>query len=121
MLLNIKERQRTKLFLKPSIKLLPFMAKSKGHASPPASERGNYPFPVREQQMIASDGGAFSEAEMGRRRRFNFLAAAYLLLSRFFPVVICCMFFFYSYERAEDSAVCLCVCEHLRVYLCALH
>lgn len=39
MLLNIKERQRTKLFLKPSIKLLPFMAKSKGHASPPASKR----------------------------------------------------------------------------------
>lgn len=98
------------------------MAKSKGHASPPASERGNYPFPVREQQMIASYGGAFSEAEIGRGRRFNFLAAAYLLLSCFFPVVICYMFFFfYSYERAQDSAVCLCVCELLRVYLCALH
>lgn len=64
MLLNIKERQRTKLFLKPSIKLLPFMAKSKGHASPPASERGNYPLPVREQQMIANYGGAFSGAEI---------------------------------------------------------
>lgn len=41
-----------------------FMAKSKGHVSPPASERGNYPFPVREQQMIASDGGAFAGAEI---------------------------------------------------------
>lgn len=33
------------------------MAKSKGHVSPAASERGNYPFPVREQQMIAEYGG----------------------------------------------------------------
>lgn len=41
-----------------------FMAKSKGHVSPPASERGNYPFPVREQQMIANYGGAFSGAEI---------------------------------------------------------
>ena len=41
------------------------MAKSKGHVSPPASERGNYPFPVREQQqMIANYGGAFSGAEI---------------------------------------------------------
>ena len=31
-----------------------FMAKSKGHVGPSASERGNYPFPVREQQMIAN-------------------------------------------------------------------
>ena len=41
-----------------------FMAKSKGHVSPPASERGNYPFPVREQQMIANYGGAFSGADI---------------------------------------------------------
>ena len=64
-----------------------FMAKSKGHVSPPASERGNYPFPVREQQMIANYGGAFCRSwilSVGRRRRFNFLAAAHLLLS-FFP------------------------------------
>lgn len=50
------------------------MAKSKGHVSPAASERGNYPFPVREQQMIAEYGGggrggngggaAFSGAEI---------------------------------------------------------
>lgn len=40
-----------------------FMAKSKGHVSP-ASERGNYPFPVREQQMIANYGGAFSGPEI---------------------------------------------------------
>lgn len=43
------------------------MAKSKGHVSPHASERGNYPFPVREQQMIAKYGGAFSEAENKRK------------------------------------------------------
>lgn len=36
-------------------------AKSKGHVSPPAAERGNYPFPVREQQMIADYGVHFLE------------------------------------------------------------
>lgn len=41
-----------------------FMAKSKGHVSPAASQRGNYPFPVREQQMMANDGGVFSRAEI---------------------------------------------------------
>lgn len=41
-----------------------FMAKSKGHVSPPASKRGNYPFPVTEQQTIANCWGAFAGAEM---------------------------------------------------------
>lgn len=38
-----------------------FTAKSKGHVVSPASERGNYPFPVREQQMIANYGVHFQE------------------------------------------------------------
>lgn len=71
------------------------MAKSKGHVSPPASERGNYPFPVREQQMIAEYGGGGGgwgwrcifrpwNLSLGKGgRSFNFLAAVYLLLSCF--------------------------------------
>lgn len=73
------------------------MAKSKGHVSPVASERGNYPFPVREQQMIAEcsggGGGGWGgggcifrgwNLSLGKEgRSFNFLAAVYLLLSCF--------------------------------------
>lgn len=99
-----------------------FMAKSKGHVSPPASERGNYPFPVREQQMIANYGGAFCRSwilSVGRRRRFNFLAAACLLLS-FFPQwsFVACFFSIHtSLLRGSASFFS----ELLRVYLCALH
>ena len=41
-----------------------FMAKSKGHVSLPGSERGNYPFPVRGQQIIANYWGTFAGAEI---------------------------------------------------------
>lgn len=61
---NIKEKAKNKIIPQAFHQASAFMAKSKGHVSPPASERGNYPFPVREQQMIASYGGAFSGAEI---------------------------------------------------------
>lgn len=61
---NIKEKAKNKIIPQAFHQASAFMAKSKGHVSPPASERGNYPFPVREQQMIANYGGAFSGAEI---------------------------------------------------------
>lgn len=54
MFCNIKKIQSTQLFLRLSIKPPAFVAKAKGHVSPPASQRGNYPFPVTKQQMIAN-------------------------------------------------------------------
>lgn len=72
------------------------MAKSKGHVSPPASERGNYPFPVRQQQMIANYGGAFSGAEICHLEGEGGLIFWQLYIySCFFSLVICCMFFFF--------------------------
>lgn len=62
--LQHKGKAKNKIIPQAFYQASAFMAKSKGHVSPPASERGNYPFPVREQQMIAKYGGAFSGAEI---------------------------------------------------------
>lgn len=62
--LEDKGKAKNKIIPRAFYQAPAFMAKSKGHVSPAASERGNYPFPVREQQMIASYGGAFSGAEI---------------------------------------------------------
>lgn len=68
------------------------MAKSKGHVSPPASERGNYPFPVRQQQMIANYGGAFSGAEICHLEGEGLIFWQLYIYSCFFSLVICSMF-----------------------------
>lgn len=89
------------------------MAKSKGHVSPPASERGNYPFPVREQQMIANYGGAFSGAEIcqleGGGLIFWQLHTYFyhdFFLFFFFQWSFVACFFLYSHELAQGySAV----------------
>lgn len=84
------------------------MAKSKGHVSPPASERGNYPFPVREQQMIANYGGAFSGAEICQLEGEG--ALIFWQLHSYLYHVFCqwsfvaCVFL-YSHELAQGSAV----------------
>lgn len=62
--LEHKGKAKNKIIPQAFYQASAFMAKSKGHVSPPASERGNYPFPVTEQQMIANYGGAFSGAEI---------------------------------------------------------
>ncbi len=80
------------------------MAKSKGHVSPPASERGNYPFPVREQQMIASDGGAFSGAEICQLEGEGGLIFWQLHIyfyHVFFTGHLLHVFFLYSHELAR--------------------
>lgn len=97
------------------------MAKSKGHVSPPASERGNYPFPVREQQMIANYGGAFSGVEICQLEGEGGLIFWQLHIyfyHVFFSMVICCMFFFYSHEPAQGSAAFLCLRASEGVFMC---
>lgn len=58
---NIKEKAKNKIIPQAFYQASAFTAKSKGHVSPPASHRGNYPCPVREQQMIAEYGVHFLE------------------------------------------------------------
>lgn len=98
------------------------MAKSKGHVSPPASERGNYPFPVREQQMIANYGGAFSGAEICQKEGEGGLIFwqlhIYFYHVFFPPLVICCFFFCSSHELAQCRAVCLCLRASEGVFMC---
>lgn len=95
-----------------------FMAKSKGHVSPPASERGNYPFPVREQQMIANYGGAFSGAEICQLegegglifwQLYIYFYHCFFHCSFVVCFSICCMFF-YSHELAWRAVVLLFLC-----------
>lgn len=99
------------------------MAKSKGHVSPPASERGNYPFPVREQQMIANYGGAFSGAEICQLEGEGGLIFWQLHIY-FYHVFSMVIFLHVSIHMSLHKAVLFFffyVCELLRVYLCALH
>lgn len=106
------------------------MAKSKGHVSPPASERGNYPFPVREQQMIANYGGAFSGAEICQLEGEGGLIFWQLYI-HFYHVFfhwsfvacfsICCMFSIHIRLHGGQWWCCFYASELLRVYLCALH
>lgn len=81
------------------------MAKSKGHVSPSASERGNYPFPVREQQMIANYGGAFSGAEIchleGEGGLIFWQLYIYFYHVPFFHWSFVARFFLYSRECAQ--------------------
>lgn len=84
------------------------MAKSKGHVSPPASERGNYPFPVREQQMIANYGGAFSGAEICQGGLILWQLHIYFYHVFFFNGHLMHVFF-YSQDLAQGRAVCLCL------------
>lgn len=109
------------------------MAKSKGHVSPPASERGNYPFPVREQQMIANYGGAFSGAEICQLEGegglifwqlyihfyhvFFFFSTGHLL--HVFLFVAC--FSIHMRLHGGQWWCCFYAPELLRVYLCVLH
>ena len=59
-----KEKAKHKI-IPPAFDQAPaFMAESKGHVSAAASNRGNYPLPVTEQQMIANYWGAFAGAKI---------------------------------------------------------
>lgn len=91
------------------------MGKSKGHVSPPASERGNYPFPVREQQMIANYGGAFSGAEICQLEGEGGLIFWQLHIYFYHA-----FFFQWSFVTCFFSIVAGGF-ELLRVCLCALH
>lgn len=119
---NIKEKAKNKIIPQAFHQASAFMAKSKGHVSPPASERGNYPFPVREQQMIANYGGAFSGAEICHLEGEGALIF-WQLYVYFYHV-----FFHWSFvapprphSREHTQRCCFYACELLRVYLCAPH
>lgn len=124
MLSNIKEKPKNKIIPQAFYQASAFMAKSKGHVSPPASERGNYPFPVREQQMIANYGGAFSEAEICQKEGEGGLIFWQLHIyfyHVFFPHWSFVAFFFALHMSSHSVELFVYVCELLRVYLCALH
>lgn len=120
------------------------MAKSKGHVSPAASERGNYPFPVREQQMIAEHAGGggggggggwggwrlhFQGLKFVTQKRgegalifwqlyiyfYHVFPAGHLLYTFFSPLS------FSPYSHGGTCSRCFYACKLPRVYLCALH
>lgn len=110
----MKEKHKNKIIPQAFHQASAFMAKSKGHVSLAASERDNYPFPVREQQMIANYGGRIFRSwnsSIGRRRRFNFFGSC--TSTFFFFVVICCLppllHPFSLFLWTQWHAVCLCL------------
>ena len=113
---NIKKSQSTQLFLRLSIRPPAFVAKAKGHVSRPASQRGNYPFPVTKQQMIANYLRAFAGAEMlsiGKRERGIIFRQLHIyFLKSYYSMVICLHMYLCMSVRVRER-----VCVFIYVFV----
>lgn len=77
-ILQWKGAENTRFLFKHSLESA-FMAVSKGHVSLWFSLRGNYPFPVTEQQMIANYRGTFAVVTfINCRKKIQFNCATQL-------------------------------------------